>query len=245
MKSVNQRLYPELQAGGFARDDHRVTFFARENALLPENATVLEFGAGRGKFAEVETGWKRALTHFKGKAAHVIGVDPDPIVMQNPDLDEAHSFVSGEPLPVADASIDIITSWAVFEHVEQAEFYAREMERVLKPGGWITAWTPNKWGYVGIGARLIPNAWHVRLLKVLSPGRAEMDTFPTFYRLNTRGALKALFPSSRFQHCTYVFNGPPGYTANSILIAQIWRTFDWIMPSSFGQALHIFIQKQP
>ena len=135
--NVNDRLHAERAAGGFTRDDHRVVFFGRVNALLPKDAVVLEFGAGRGKFGEIESDWKRDLTCFRGKARHVIGVDPDPVVVENPDLDEGHCFTIGEPLPIPDASVDFVTSWAVFEHVEQAEFYARELERVLKPGGWM------------------------------------------------------------------------------------------------------------
>ncbi len=116
------RLYPERSAGGFARNDHRVVFYARVNALLPPNATVLEFGAGRGKFADLETGWKRNLTSFRGRVARVIGVDPDPAVAENPDLDEAHAFDIGAPLPVASGSVDLVVSWAVFEHVGDANW---------------------------------------------------------------------------------------------------------------------------
>ncbi|MGZ0189340.1 MAG: hypothetical protein ACKVH0_15270, partial [Alphaproteobacteria bacterium] len=108
----------------------------------------------------------------------------------------------------------------------------------------MTAWTPNKWGYVGIGARIIPNAWHVRLLKVLSPDRKTVDTFPVHYRMNTVRALKTLFPRTRFNHASYIFTGPPGYTANNIWLARLWRTYGWLMPEALGQALHVFIQKR-
>ena len=46
------RLYPEAQAGGFTRYDQHVIFFARVNALLRHDMTVLDFGAGRGIWAE-------------------------------------------------------------------------------------------------------------------------------------------------------------------------------------------------
>ena len=69
-----------------------------------------------------------------------------------------------------------------------------EIERILKPGGWFCARTPNKWGYISLGANLIPNSLHVRFLKFLQPDRQEEDVFPTRYRMNTIAALKTHFP---------------------------------------------------
>jgi SAM-dependent methyltransferase len=90
----------------------------------------------------------------------VIGVDPDPAVHENPSLDEALVAHPNAPLPLTDASTDMIVSYAVLEHVEDPPALAAEVCRVLRPGGWFCAWTPNKWGYVGIGARCVPNSLH-------------------------------------------------------------------------------------
>jgi hypothetical protein len=38
------RLYPEIHAGGFTRHDQRIIFFARVNALLRKDMTVLDSG---------------------------------------------------------------------------------------------------------------------------------------------------------------------------------------------------------
>jgi hypothetical protein len=51
-KRAVERLYNELGAGGFTHRDHKVQFFSRVNALIEENAIVLDFGAGRGQWAE-------------------------------------------------------------------------------------------------------------------------------------------------------------------------------------------------
>jgi hypothetical protein len=62
------RLCPEVRAGGFTRYDHRIIFFARVNALLRDDMTVLDFGAGRGIWAEIESGFELQLTTLRGSA---------------------------------------------------------------------------------------------------------------------------------------------------------------------------------
>jgi 2-polyprenyl-3-methyl-5-hydroxy-6-metoxy-1,4-benzoquinol methylase len=45
----------------------------------------------------------------------------------------------------------------VFEHIEDPEWLARELLRIVKPGGLIAAFTPNKFGYFAVAARMVPN----------------------------------------------------------------------------------------
>jgi SAM-dependent methyltransferase len=160
-----RRLYPEVHAGGFTRYDQRVIFFARVNALLRKDMTVLDFGCGGGKWAEIESGFKLDLTTLKGKCKKVIGADVDPKVADNPLIDEAVVLPSDGSIPLPDMSIDMIVSWAVFEHLQNPAHTASELGRILRSGGWICAWAPNKWGYVSVGARLAPNEFHARLLR--------------------------------------------------------------------------------
>lgn len=242
-----ERLYPEAAIDGFSRFHQRMIFYNFVNALIRPEDHVLEFGAGRGVHAESEGPWLRALTTLQGKVARVIGVDIDEAVLENPEIDEAHVFKPGEALPLPDNSVDLVVSWAVFEHVADPELYAAELARVLKPGGWICAWTPNKWGYVGIGARLFPNSTHARMVRLLLPttARGDADVFPVVYKMNTMGTLKQLFPESRFLHRTFRWTGPAGYHGNSMILARFWMFYNWLMPPFMKQSLHIFIQKRP
>lgn len=239
------RLYPEVGAGGFARSDQRVIFYNQVNALLRPNDIVLDFGAGNGSWAGRFEGYKRQLCILKGKAKRVIGVDVTPGVISNPTLDQALPIQPGEPLPLADASVDLILSWAVFEHIAEPQAVALELKRVLRPGGWLCAWTPNRWGYVGLGARLVPNALHGRLVPVILPAdrREAEDVFPTYYRMNSLATLRALFPATEFRDCSYVWNGPPAYHAGKKIIANMIQAYGRLVPNYFGQSLHIFLQK--
>ena len=236
------RLHPEIAAGGFASVDHRVTFFTRVQALLKPGDRVLDFGSGRGKWREVERGTPiEPITDIKRTAATLVAFDVDTVVEEHEEADEKVFAEIGATLPFEDASFDLIYSWAVFEHVADAEFYAGELDRVLKPGGWICAFTPNKWGYAGIMTRLIPNSLHARFLRVLSPHRKEVDVFPTTYRMNTMSVLRRLFPG--YVHASYYFTGPPAYHANKMVLARLVNTYNALVPPRFQPTLHIFMHK--
>jgi SAM-dependent methyltransferase len=238
-------IYSEFAAGGFSRKDCTVAFYTRVNALLDPSMTVLNLGAGRGAniLADLSP-FRRQIQRFKGRAKIVIGADVDSAINENPDLDEACVIGPDGRLPIPDHTIDIIVSDHVFEHVKQPSLLASELERVLKPGGWLCARTPNKWGYIGIATRAIPNSAHVGILRRLQPNRKSEDVFPTHYRMNTRRALRKLFPPSNWHHHSYEYNGVPGYHANIRLIFRIIDIYNQCMPNILGAKLHVFLQKR-
>jgi SAM-dependent methyltransferase len=234
---------PELVAGGFTRNDGAITFYSRVNSLIPPNAVVLDFGAGRGEWGtEDPVPFRRRLFDHRAPDRHVIGVDVDPVVMTNPLLDEAH-VLTGTQLPLADESVDIIVAEWVFEHIDDPTSVAAELTRVLRPGGWICARTPNRHGYIAWGARFVPNRSHSRVLERLQPGRQAMDVFPTRYRMNTLGALRKLFPSDRFTHGTYCpFIDPPYFGRSRVAIGLV-RAGSRLLPERLAPQICVFIRR--
>jgi SAM-dependent methyltransferase len=242
---VLSRLYPEKNIAGFCRNDHRIVFFNQINALLRPDMSVLDFGAGRGKWADVEKGYRLTLTTLRGKCREVIGADVDDAVTSNSLVDRAVVLNPAERLPFGDAAFDLILSWAVFEHIDDPAFMAAELTRVLKPGGWICAVTPGKWSYFAIGARLLPNRYHAWFVTdVLKSGRKDADVFPTEYRLNTLSAIGRYFPAPAFESFSYYHNGPPAYHGGRFILAYLWKLWMWLMPPVFSQQIHVFLQKR-
>jgi SAM-dependent methyltransferase len=175
----------------------------------------------------------------------VVGPDHNPIVLDNPLIDEAIVLPDDGAIPLPDSSVEMIVSWAVFEHLSDPARTAAELDRVLRPGGWICAWTPNKWSYVSMGARLIPNRFHARVLRRVHPTsqRRESDVFPTYYKLNTLRELRKHFPTARFEHFSYLFNGEPTYHANSFFLAWFIDIAAKLAPDHLAKSLHVFIRK--
>lgn len=237
-------LFPEAVAGGFSRRDGAVEFFGRVSALLSSEMQILDYGAGRGRgTSEDPSAYRRQLRTFRGRCRRVVGVDVDSAVMENEGLDEAIQIEPGATLPFPDQTFDLIVSDHVFEHIDDPSQVASELDRVLKPGGWICARTPNRWGYISLGARLIPNRWHVALLKWLQPNRQPRDVFPTRYRLNTTSALTRSFPRSRFSHYSYSYWPEPAYFGNAALLWRLVMFLERVMPQGLAPVLMVFIRK--
>jgi len=238
------RLFPETRFVSFNRRQDRLLFFSIVDELVGEDDVVLDLGAGRDRFTEFGPHLDR-VSRLKSRCKRVIGVDVDPVVLTNQALHEAHVVLPGARLPFADASIDLIYSYAVLEHVDDPAALADEIARVLKPGGWFCAWTPNKWGYVGIGARLVPNSLHARLLRTIQPqSRLQADVFPTRYRMNTLGAVRRLFGRRGFESFSFPYNAQPSYNLGRPLIARLWLLFMALTPASMSQSLMVFERKR-
>jgi SAM-dependent methyltransferase len=144
-------------------------------AALAPHHHVLDLGAGAGVVAQM---------NFRGRAARVCGVDPDPRVAANPHLDEG-KVGTGERIPYPNESFDLVLADNVLEHLADPESVFREVHRVLKPGGLFLAKTPNKRHYMALIARSTPHRFHQFVNRLR--GRASVDTFPTLYRVNTPG----------------------------------------------------------
>jgi len=243
--NLKEFFFPETGAGGYTRVDGTVEFYSRINALLSPEMVVLDYGAGRGAAAEDPVAYRRGLQTLKGRVAKVIGMDIDPAVESNVLIDEAIIIEPNKLLPLPDTNVDLIVCDSVFEHFDDPACVTEELYRVLKPGGWICARTPNRWGYIGIGSRLIPNRLHEIVLSRLQPMRKAEDEFPTYYRLNDIPCMEKHFPLHKFDHFTYTWNSEPAYFGNFTLIWRIVLFAFRFTPRKLGAIFFIFLRKKP
>ncbi len=242
MNRTKMRLYPEVAVGGYSRSDMTVEFYTRVRALLTDESRVLDFGAGRGQFMDDEPWFRRSLQDLRGSGRHVVGIDIDEAVSENPSLDEAHVLEPNAPWPIADQSIDLVLSDWTFEHIDRPKHIADEAARVVKPGGWFCARTPNRRGYVAAAARLVPNSMHARTLRRLQPSRQARDVFPTRYLLNTPGDVARAFRDFDVYH--YPGFGEPAYFGSSVAAWRAVQTLHRALPPQLAPALMFFMRRR-
>lgn len=234
---------PEVHAGGFARDDSSANFYLRVNALLRPEMTVVDLGAGRGTSLLAGDNFIKRLRRLQGKVHKVIGIDVDTAINEHPCLDERHVVTVGESYPLAPESVDLIVCDWVLEHVSEPESFAREIARILRPGGWFCARTPNRWGYVGIATNLVPNSMHTGVLSRVWPERDDVDVFPTVYKMNTMRSICAQFPYPTWHNYTYFFNPPPKYHGNNPLLFALISCLQNIAPSRMKTDMIVMLRK--
>ncbi|MEF8717664.1 MAG: class I SAM-dependent methyltransferase [Candidatus Accumulibacter necessarius] len=169
----------------YANNQHPYQVYEKHvDTLLSPGAALLDAGCGRTV---------PVLRKYLGRAGRLIGVDLVTFTGVPPGIDTFNADLSDMPLP--DASLDLIMSRSVFEHLTDPEAVYREFSRVLRPGGAVVFLTANMWDYGTLAARLIPNRFHARIVSRVE-GRAEEDTFPTAYLTNTRADVECLADSA-------------------------------------------------
>jgi SAM-dependent methyltransferase len=177
IESLDSRWYPQFKTNW----DNQIF---REFILtrIDDTKSVLDFGAGRGHVPHM---------NFKGLVNFVAGVDPQRSVFENPYLDDARILeLPSAVIPYEDATFDVVFADNVMEHVSDPVTTFREIRRVLKPGGFFLAKTPNKFHYIPLIARCTPTWFHRAANRWR--GRDEHDTFPTCYNCNCTGDVRLL-----------------------------------------------------
>jgi len=179
--------------------------------------TILENGCGVGMYVE----------HLAALGGRVFGLEYDferaaEAGLNSPGIVNA----AGESLPYPGATFDLILSHEVLEHVADDRQAAREMLRVLKPGGRAVIFVPNR-GYPfethGIywrGAYSFGNKPFVNYLP-----RAWRDRLAPHVRVYSRGDLEKLFQGLpvRFIERTVVFGAYDNIIARFGALGRVLR----------------------
>jgi SAM-dependent methyltransferase len=209
--SYVETFYPESRFGGFTDIDGSIAFYARINALITLDWTVLDVGCGRGVAWEDPVAFRRSLHVLKGKCAKTIGIDVDEAARDNPGIDDFRLLKIGYSWPIESSSIHMVICDWVLEHVPEPEEFFDELARVLRPGGYLCIRTPNAWSYVGLVSRLVPNRYHGPVLKKSQENRKTQDVFPTYYRCNSIQRLRRIMRNHRFSGVVYGYEAEPFY----------------------------------
>jgi len=181
-EALRRRFYPPDFRGMYDRLQDVIEQYVQPNYV------VLDAGCGSGRVFQHRLAG-RAQTGARRGVRRVVGVDVTDEQRANPNIDDAVR-ADLRALPLRDASFDLVVMSHVAEHLTEPEQAFRELARVLRPGGRLLLLTPSRWHYVPLVARLLPHRLHVAFNRWR--GVDARDVFPTAYRANTAGRLRAL-----------------------------------------------------
>jgi SAM-dependent methyltransferase len=144
--------------------------------MLPNSGRMLNLGCGNNS----------SLAGFRTPQREVWGAD----LHEHPQLCHPEWFRLLDPglaIPFPAGTIDLVVCEWVLEHVVTPTGFLQEVQRVLRPGGWLAAHTISAQHYVTWVRRILDILPHAAVQKLVYRlyGREEHDTFPTYYRLNT------------------------------------------------------------
>jgi SAM-dependent methyltransferase len=196
------------------RDEYRrrnpewVDSVRRYRALIEEasspGARLLDLGCGRNGLHGDDLSC--------APDAVVFGVDPDPEALAANRVIPHRVVASGEELPFASGTFDVVASAWVLEHLDHPGLVFSEVRRVLVTGGRFVFLTPNAWNYNAWMIRAIPHRWHAGLTQRLY-GRGEGDAYPVRYRANSGTRLHRLLNAAGFERAQLGYNADPSYIA--------------------------------
>jgi ubiquinone/menaquinone biosynthesis C-methylase UbiE len=172
---------------------------------LPDGAKVLDLGGGRRCI------YARAVQPAGRLTLIAVDISPEELAA-NRDVDECVTADIAKEIPLASASVDLVLSRALLEHVDGVPASIREMARVLKPGGMAMHLVPCRYSLFGMAARVLPFEKLLWLThKVMPWTRGEVE-FPVRYDRCWPQALEEEFRGAGFARVeTHITWAQPGY----------------------------------
>jgi SAM-dependent methyltransferase len=182
---TGERTVPGVPEENYWFRRHQVAY---EFALpFVDGRTVLEVGCGEGY----------GTSMLATSAAQVIGIDYDALTIAHARAAYvAPHFIRGNlaALPIASASVDVLATLQVIEHVWNHREFVGECLRVVRPGGTLFVTTPNRLTF-SPGLDEPANLFHTKeftaeeLCDLLATGGFEIDTV---YGLHAGDTLREL-----------------------------------------------------
>lgn len=152
---------------------------------LYEQTVARRMNAERGRIVvDVGGGKSCPFARLRDPAmdAKIVAVDISSEEMAgNTDVDETRVADIMRSLPFEDASVDMVVSRSVLEHLQSVEGFVSSSGRALRPGGHFIHLFPSRFAPFALINQLLPGWLGKRVLYFLRPVSRGIGGFPAFY----------------------------------------------------------------
>lgn len=193
-------------------------------ARLHPGLRVMDMGCGRGG----------VLEQLGAAVTWPLGLDPDHKSLAEhrlPDLPRLAA--TSDAIPLAPASVDLVLSSWVLEHLPDPARTFGEVARVLRPGGAFIFVAPGALSPAALLNRIL-RPLQARLVPLLY-GRAEDDAFPVVYRANTRRQIDRLAQQAGLACETFRHIEDPTYFAFHPLLFRLTVGLARVLPPRMAE----------
>ncbi|MGB1285879.1 MAG: class I SAM-dependent methyltransferase [Aggregatilineales bacterium] len=222
-QAIFDRAYPDFKDAG-----QRYTEMIK--AAIDAKTLLLDVGCGRDSLAG----------DVLQQAAGRTGIDLSFEDLQhNTSMDVAMLADAGK-LPFPDEHFDVLISQWVVEHFEDPDAAFTEMQRVLKPGGKLIFLTTNAHNYIPVFSRLVPDGLQHTIIQTFLR-RPAHESFPTFYRANTRRQLENIAANTGFTIEKLEYAANPFYLTFSVPVFRLAMLYERFTDASSRQRFKLYL----
>jgi SAM-dependent methyltransferase len=188
---------------------------------LPDGAVALDVGGGR------RCVYAHAVEPQGRVRLVALDISAEELA-ENRDVSETClADISGN-LPIETASVDLVLSRALLEHVADVPSAVHNMARVLKPGGTALHLVPCRYSLYGTAARLLPFRPLLLLTHLVMPWTRGQVEFPVHYDHCYPRALKRAFDTAGFSHVDlWITWAQPGYFEAVYPLFILHALYEW------------------
>ena len=165
--------------------------------LITEKTVLLDAGCGE----------KGIMNKYNGRNKLSVGIDLSlDALKRNKSFDHLLNSDVAE-LPFKDGSFDVVISQWVGEHLKNPKLVYKEFARVLKRNGHLIIVTNSVYNIIMFVSAILPAKFRDKLKKKVFPSEIDEDTFPTYYKCNSKKAFENILSNLGFSKLFCGYSG--------------------------------------
>ena len=204
-------------------------YWSTLDGCITSNMMVLDMGAGK----------KSMLSLFIGRKITIVGLDASHEALKKNKSLSYGVCGDAQRLPFKTGAFDLIVSQWLLEHLPAPVFFFKEASRCMRKGGSFVVVSNSLFCPLMAFNALMPRKIRDGIKRRFLPKEVEEDTFPTFYRANTKRRLKRLLRSTELKEKFFIYVSDLSFFIFNRILFAFWLAVDRFTERRFLRPLRM------